>query len=55
MTTTIARGPEDPLLKVDHTDGSGNPALWFQQDGQYKMFLWYDLMFSISEALKPIR
>jgi hypothetical protein len=36
------RGGGDPLLLIDHIGGSGNPALWFQQDGAAKAFMWWD-------------
>jgi hypothetical protein len=36
------RGSGDPLLLINHTGASGNPAMWFQQDGATKAFLWWD-------------
>jgi hypothetical protein len=36
------QGSEDPLLRLDHTGQTGNPALWFQQDGVDKAFLWWN-------------
>src|SRR5262245_51684218 len=35
-------GRADPLLLIDHTGATGNPALWFQQDGATKAFVWWD-------------
>lgn len=36
------RGNDDPLLLINHAGASGNPAIWFQQDGATKAFLWWD-------------
>jgi hypothetical protein len=41
-STITAVAEFDPLLTIDHTGASGNPALWFQQDGQNRAFIWYD-------------
>jgi hypothetical protein len=30
------------LLFINHTGTTGNPAIWFQQDGANKAFLWWD-------------
>jgi hypothetical protein len=35
-------GTDDPLLALDHTGPSGNPALWFMQDGEEKAFIWWN-------------
>jgi hypothetical protein len=35
-------GGGDPLLVIDHTGTSGNPALWFRQDGNTRAFVWWD-------------
>jgi hypothetical protein len=32
----------DPILQINHTGTSGNPGLWFQQDGITKAYLWWD-------------
>jgi hypothetical protein len=40
--TTTVQGSADPLLVINHTGGSGNPALWFEQDGAAKAFIWWD-------------
>jgi hypothetical protein len=29
-------------LVIDHTGTSGNPALWFRQDGNTRAFVWWD-------------
>jgi len=39
---TTIQGSEDPLLEINHTGASGNPAIWFKQDGAPKAFLWWD-------------
>jgi len=39
---TTIRGSEDPLLEIDHTGNSGNPAIWFKQDGAPKAYMWWD-------------
>lgn len=36
------QGSADPLLLIDHTGASGNPALWFQQGGATKAYVWWD-------------
>jgi hypothetical protein len=36
------RGSGDPLCLINHTGASGNPALWLQQEGVTKAFLWWD-------------
>jgi hypothetical protein len=36
------RGSGDPLCLLNHTGASGNPALWLQQEGVTKAFLWWD-------------
>jgi hypothetical protein len=36
------QGSDDPLLFINHTGTTGNPAIWFQQDGANKAFLWWD-------------
>jgi len=46
-TTTPAapltvQGSGDPLLLVNHTGTSGNPALWLEQDGAAKAYMWWD-------------
>jgi hypothetical protein len=38
----LLRGRGDPLLVLNHTGATGNPALWFQQDGNNKAFIWWD-------------
>lgn len=35
-------GSGDPLVAIDHTGVSGNPALWFLQDGAARAFVWWD-------------
>jgi hypothetical protein len=35
-------GGSDPLLLINHTGTSGNPALWFRQDGVTRAFVWWD-------------
>jgi hypothetical protein len=32
----------DPALQINHTGTSGNAALWFQQDGSTKAYVWWD-------------
>src|SRR5262249_14409514 len=34
--TLEVQGSGDPLLLVNHTGASGNPAIWFQQNGDTK-------------------
>jgi hypothetical protein len=36
------QGSDDPLLAIDHTGTTGNPAIWIQQDGADKAYLWWD-------------
>jgi hypothetical protein len=36
------RGSGDPLFLINHTGAAGHPALWLQQDGAPKAFLWWD-------------
>ena len=36
------QGSDDPLLLIDHSGPFGNPALWFQQDGVTKAYVWWD-------------
>lgn len=36
------QGSDDPLLLINHTGTTGNPAIWFQQDEANKAFLWWD-------------
>src|SRR5262245_27252096 len=36
------QGSDDPLLRINHTGPTGNPAMWFQQDGADKAYLWWD-------------
>jgi len=40
--TLEVQGSDDPLLLVNHTGASGNPAIWFQQNGDTKAFVWWD-------------
>ncbi|MBI3951607.1 MAG: hypothetical protein HY314_14240, partial [Acidobacteria bacterium] len=35
-------GTDDPLLLINHTGTSGSPAIWFQQDGATKAYLWWN-------------
>jgi hypothetical protein len=37
-----ATGGGDPLVVINHTGTTGNPALWFQQDQTTQAFLWWD-------------
>ena len=39
---TTIQGPEDPLLEIDHTGSSGQPAIWLKQDGVPKAYVWWD-------------
>jgi hypothetical protein len=43
---TTIQGSEDPLLEINHTGVTGNPAIWFEQDGSPKAFLWWDQTFN---------
>jgi hypothetical protein len=36
------QGSDDLLLSINHTGTTGNPAIWFQQDGVDKAYLWWD-------------
>lgn len=36
------QGSDDPLLLINHTGTAGNPAIWIQQDGADKAYLWWD-------------
>ncbi len=36
------KGRGDPLLLLVHQGPTGNPALWFQQDGVTKAYVWWD-------------
>ena len=36
------RGSGDPTFLINHTGAAGNPALYLQQDGATKAFLWWD-------------
>ncbi|HKQ79545.1 MAG TPA: hypothetical protein VJ810_37980, partial [Blastocatellia bacterium] len=36
------QGSEDPLLEINHTGATGNPSIWFKQDGAAKAYLWWD-------------
>src|SRR5262245_711847 len=42
MTTIVAQGAEDPLLRINHTGHAGNPALRFEQDAADKAYVWWD-------------
>src|SRR5262245_32359538 len=42
MTTIVAQGAEDPLLRINHTGHAGNPALRFEQDADDKAYVWWD-------------
>jgi len=42
MTQSVVQGSEDPLVVIDHQGGSGNPALWFEQDEAAQAFMWWD-------------
>jgi Chaperone of endosialidase len=37
-----AKGPGDPVMLVNHSGGTGNPALWLEQDGTPKSYIWWD-------------
>lgn len=37
------KGTGDPLLVLNHIDSSGNPAIWFKQDGTPKAYIWVNL------------
>jgi hypothetical protein len=52
--TTSVQGSSDPLLVVNHTGGSGNPALWFEQDGAAKAFIWWDQKNSVLNLGTPV-
>ncbi|HYW74851.1 MAG TPA: hypothetical protein VE961_27745 [Pyrinomonadaceae bacterium] len=39
---TTIQGTEDPLLEIDHTGSSGQPAIWLKQDGVPKAYVWWD-------------
>ena len=32
----------DPALQINHTGTAGNPALWLQQDGTTRAYMWWD-------------
>ncbi|HWT03517.1 MAG TPA: hypothetical protein VN256_24920 [Pyrinomonadaceae bacterium] len=36
------QGSGDPALLINHTGASGNPALWLQQDGYTRAYMWWD-------------
>jgi hypothetical protein len=52
--TTSVQGSSDPLFVIDHTGGSGNPALWFKQDGAAKAFIWWDQKNSVLNLGTPV-
>jgi hypothetical protein len=39
---TTIQGTEDPLMEIDHIGSSGQPAIWFKQDGVAKAYVWWD-------------
>jgi len=39
---TTIQGTEDPLMEIDHTGSSGQPAIWLKQDGVPKAYVWWD-------------
>ena len=52
------KGSGDPLVVINHTGRSGNPAIWFKQNGKEKAYIWVnqgtgDLNFGIQD-INPI-